>query len=74
MSYMKNLISIIETWVDPEEDPTRCELLKDEINEHLRGKKKFHDMSILAQMCVAEWEEDKTHEFKKGAINVLNRR
>lgn len=63
MSHMKDLICIIEAWKDPEEDPTGCELLKDEINEHLNGKKEFHDMTMLAQLCVAEWTESKEQEF-----------
>ena len=55
MSHMKRLFTIIEEWT--ENDPTGFELLKDEINEHIRGKKKFHDMSMKAQLCFSEWEE-----------------
>lgn len=74
MSHMKDLVCIIETWKDPEEDPTGCELLKNEINEYIRGKKKEDNLSMLAQLCVAEWKENKTQRFRKEALNVFNRR
>jgi len=52
---MKRLDQIIEEW--KENDPVSCELIKEEINEHIHGKKKFDDMSMIAQLCFAEWEE-----------------
>jgi len=54
---MKELQSIIDTWKDPEDDLTGNQLLTDDINEFLHGKKTFHDMSIMGQMCIAEAKE-----------------
>ena len=65
MSYMKQLLSIIETWKDPEEDPTGCELLNDECNEVVRGKKDIYDASLLAQLCISEWKEAKEFEYQE---------
>ena len=65
MSKIKQLLSIIETWRDPEEDPTGHELLKDEVNEYLHGKKKLSKCSLLAQLCIAEAEEADQHRYNE---------
>ena len=62
MSKMNRLDVICQEWKDPEEDPTGYELLKDEINEHLNGKKKLDQLGDLAQMVMGQWIEENQYQ------------
>jgi hypothetical protein len=64
MSAMNRLDQTIQEWRNPDDDPTGYELLRDEINEHLHGKKKFNEMSHIAQLAFGEWEETNRVETK----------